>query len=343
MTEPPLLPPGMTAPDVQKTALEEGYGDEEPKSENDLFVQECLDWLERWFDANQQLPADTQPFVILFDPSRPTADVLSNANFLPSFRHSLDGAIGGRIYAATVNLKNVYGQQTSLKTVPEVLGFLATSNLGHLHAVAVSPTQHIAHVHYGVDLDETYTVSFGRLSSEAFSFDNLDEYLEYYYRHHLATHECDNDVWFHAGDRKLKGYPERQIQRSLHSFFRHSVLPKSARIDREVQTYKGREDLRILKINGSAFEGAIMELKVLFPDKTEVANLAWAKAGVDQVAGYEQTDVTVKLRYVCCYDGRKEDLAMPEGVSYAEAKEVRWRRYFMQTPGCDKLISAFDS
>ena len=342
----PSLPPGMSLPEVQDTLRREGYGDEEPKSEGERFISECLDWVSNWFrhhTSDAGLSA-VEPFLLLFDPTRETGAVFDAGTPLPSFRNDLNLQIGGRVYAAAVNLRQVYAIASDCHTCPELLGFIQAKQLGHTFAVAVSPVNRSAMIHSGSDLDAAQFVSFKRVGSAEFDFSKLDSFLEIFYNEYVATHEGFCDVWSKATKRQLKVKPERQIQRSLHGFFRHGVLPDSAIADREIQTYAGRSDLRIIRAREDrSLEGAVMELKVLFPNKSETDNLEWAKQGVDQVVGYAAADTKVLVRYVCCYDGRKDDTAMPDGASYASEHAVTWRRYFMQTPGVERKLVGFDS
>jgi hypothetical protein len=336
----------MSFPEIEGAIRRVGYGDEEPKTTGEQFVSECVDWIEKWFErhSDDATLAGVKPFLFIFDPDRQTNAVLPGSKFLPSFKNSLEAAIGGKIYSSAVNLRQVYAVDSAHQTCPEMLGFLAENDLTHLFAVAVAPANRSVLVHSGSDIDSAVRISFKQVGSATFDFSHLDAFLEKYYHDFVATHEGDCDVWAEAKNRKLKQRPEFQIQRSLHGYFRHGVLPRSARVDREIQTYRGRADIRIIRSRrDGTLEGAVMELKVLFPDKSESWNLDWAKQGVDQVVGYSIADGDTVHRYVCCYDGRKADAAMPKGVDYAKEKQVAWRRYFMSTPGCERQISAFDS
>jgi hypothetical protein len=338
------LPPGMSLPEAERTLRREGYGDEEPRSEGEQFVSECLDWVGRWFKEHRENPAleGVAPFVFVFDSTRQTQTVFPGGKSLPSFRNDLSIQIGGKAYAVAANLRNAYAASASVgaKTCPELLSFLSESNLTHTFAVAVSPLDRSAMVHFADDIDAASFVSFKRVSAGNFDFRQLDSVLAFFYTHYVSTHEGHCDVWAKATKRHLKSQPERQIQRSLHGFFRHAVLPTSAFADSEVRTYAGRTDLRILRARDDrSLEGAVLELKVLFGHKSDQDNLTWAKEGVDQAVRYSTEDARIVVRYVCCYDGRKKDSAMPEGVAYALEKAVTWRRYFMQTPGCSATIS----
>jgi hypothetical protein len=190
----------------------------------------------------------------------------------------------------------------------------------------------------GGDIETPRRVKMMRQSSADFDFTTLDSHLEVFYENHVATHEGDCDIWHLAAKREIRVEAERLICKSLHGFFRHSVLPRSATIDREVQTYQGREDIRILRINKvtNELETAILELKVLRMTDSEKKALNWAKKGVIQTLRYSKTDSKTKEKFVCIYDGRTKDDPMPDGVKFATQNNVKWRRYFMTTPGCLK-------
>jgi hypothetical protein len=343
LTPEPFVPPGMTFPEVQGAFKREGYGDAAPKTESDQFVHECLEWLAKWFEQNPE-PAGVDPFMFVFEPNRRTQDVFFGAQYIPSFCKTFELGIGGRIYASTSNLRHVYGIATSAATCPELLAYLNHVGMSSLTAVAVSAEKKLALVHSSGDIDDAYSVPFERLSAKDFDFTQLDEYLGEFYEAHLSTHDGLCDIWAKPTKRKLKQYAERQIQKTLQAFFQYRVLSKSAKVDREIQTHAGREDLRIIRAKPDrTLEGALMELKVLRPTLTEEKNLEWAKDGVDQAARYAKAEDMTAHRYVCCYDGRKVDAPMPAAVAYAREKLVTWRRYFMQTPQCSRAVSGFDS
>jgi hypothetical protein len=343
----PFLPPGMTFPEIASAFNAEGYGDAEPKTESEVFVRECLEWLAEWFQLHAQTATSQgiKPFMFVFDASRRTSDVMPGSKILPAFKQALESQIGGRIYASSSNLKQVHGVATELGTCSELLGHLADSHQEKMTAIAVSPVDKTALIHLGGDLEEAYRIPFKRFTTEGFDFLKLDDYLRDFYEAHVSTNDGYCDVWAKAGKRQLKMYPERQIQKTLQAFFVYGVLPLSAKIYREIQTHAGREDLRIIRANktNGTLDGVVLELKVLAPTKTDEKNLEWAKEGVDQAASYAATDKMTAHRYVCCYDARKDDAPMPEGVAYAKQKLVTWRRYFMQTPGISRKTIGFDS
>jgi hypothetical protein len=337
----------MTFPEIDSAFGAEGYGDAESKTESEVFVRECLEWLAEWFQLHAQTASaqGIKPFMFVFDVNRRTSDVLPGSKSLPSFKQALESQIGGRIYACSSNLKQVHGIATALGTCSELLGHLADTQHETMTAIAVSPIDMTALIHLGGDLEEAYKISFKRFTSVEFDFSKLDDYLRDFYESHVSTHDGYCDVWSKAAKRQLKHFPERQIQKALQAFFDYGVLPRTAKIYREVQTHAGREDLRIIRAKkaDNTLEGVVMELKVLAPTKTDDKNLEWAKEGVDQAVGYAATDKMTAHRYVCCYDARKDDVPMPDGVAYATAKLVTWRRYFLQTPGCLRKTSGFDS
>lgn len=343
----PFLPPGMTFPDILNAIEDEGYGDVEPKSEGEVFVRDCLDWLARWFASQGQVAVTqgVQPFMFVFDSAKLTSAMLPGASALPAFHTALEAQIGGHIYASASNLKRVFGVATALNTCPQLLNYLTEAGLANATAVVASPQGKFALVHVGgEDPEDAYRVPFERVSTKEFDFSQLDEYLGKFYEENLSTQDGYCDIWAKATKRQLKLYPERQIQKALQAFFNYAVLPRSAKIYREIQTHVGREDIRIIRAKADrSLEGAVMELKVLSPKKTEDKNLEWAKAGVDQAARYAVTDNTTAHRYVCCYDARPADKPIPAGVAYATEKLVIWRRYFLQTPGSARTTTGFDS
>ncbi len=339
------IPAGMSAKDVAATLRTVGYGDEEVKDDAEQFIEECNDWLANWFETYTAEELNAQkPFAFLFDPSRPTKAVLPEGEPRPSFRTASEIAIGGHIYAADLSLRRVFAQAAVFDSGPALLGHIHSEGWAGLTVIVVAPASRKALVHRGgADFDDGTSVSF-RESGGEFSFEKTDAVLEDFYSNFVETHECDCDIWKFSGNRELKEFAERQVQRSLHGYIKHGVLSPRARIDQEIQTSKGRADVRVLRSKSDGtLECVVLELKVLRKTKTAAENLQWAKDGVDQVVNYAKTDKSIVLKYVCCYDGRKVDEAMPEGVKYAADNDVRWRRYFMTTQKCERLVAGFDS
>ena len=339
------LPDGMTTHDIDKAFDAEGFGDEEPKTETDMFIRECLDWLAQWFAANGQLAIDkgVKPFMFVFDHNLPTRDLLPDAKPLPAFRTALEAQIGGHIYASSSNLREVLGVETSKHTCSHLLGYLSEVGLQSATAITVSPEGQFALVHRGGDPNDADRIPFARFANKPFTFDSLDGHLEEFYDAFVSTHEGYCHVWAKANDRELKEKPEAQIQKALQGFLQYGVLPKYAKVFREIQTRAGREDIQIIRARPDrTIESAVLELKVLFPQQSEKWNLNWAKEGVDQAAAYAAADETTTYRGVCCYDGRMADEAMPDGVTYANSKKIIWRRYFMTTPKCDRKTIGYD-
>lgn len=341
----PFVPAGMTFPEAQSAFNREGYGDEVPKAENEVFVHECLEWIAQWFDQNFSAAGAIKPFMFVFDTTRRVEDVFPEAQIYQSFSRSFESGVGGRIYSSTANLRKVYGVATTAGTCPELLSALSKAGLAAATAVAVSPEKRMALVHSNGDPNDAYPVPFEHLGTKDFDFTQLDAYLAEFFEAHLSTHDGLCDIWSKPSKRTLKQYAERQIQKTLQAFFQYRVLrKKSAKIDREIQTHAGRKDLRIIRVKPDrTLEGAVMELKVLRPTISDEKNLEWAIDGVDQAARYTKTDDMTAYTYVCCYDGRKIDAPMPTAVAYAKTKAVTWRRYFMETPQYPRVVNGFDS
>lgn len=310
-----------------------------PNTEEEDFVEECLGWLDKWNVTHKALDKkELHPCMFIFDATKPIASVIDNSNRRLGFKGALEFNIGDAIYACTANLENVYFIEHQLKNISDALTLLESDNFKNTTAVIWLPLESVAYVHeIGGDANLPRRVPLTIDRAELFDFAKIDHHLEVFYENYVSTNEALCDVWKKPKDRELKEYPERQIQKNLIGHFQFAVLPRSAKASREYQTHRGREDVQIVRANAAyELETAILELKVLFKKQTLEWNSNWAIKGINQVVAYAKADTVVKERYVCCYDGRAQDLKMPECLAYANTKAVKWRRYFMTTPGCDK-------
>ena len=196
----------MSLPAIDQAFRREGYGDEEPKTEGQRFVEACLEWISKWFEEFKDSDLKGQlPFAFLFDSARPVDQILPQGKQLPAFSNACELAICGNLYAAGLNLRRVFGQASTFKTIPEVLGHLVDQGLTAFTAVVVSPESKLALVHNGGgDVEEAYPIRFKPLRNGDFTFDRLDSVLETFYKDAVATHACDCDIWKSAKQRKLK-------------------------------------------------------------------------------------------------------------------------------------------
>lgn len=311
-----------------------------PNTEEEDFVEECLGWLDKWNETHKALDKkELHPCMFIFDGTKPIASVIDSSNRRLGFKGALEFYIGDAIYACTANLENVYFIEHQLKNISDALTLLESDSFKNTTAVIWLPLESVAYVHeVGGDTNLPRRIPLTIDRTELFDFTKIDHHLEVFYESYVSTHEAFCDVWKKAKERILKESPEKQIQKNLIAHFHFGVLPRSAKASREYQTHRGREDVQIIRANSAhELETAILELKVLFKTKTEQWNIDWAMKGINQVVDYAKADTVVKERYICCYDGRAEDLQMPTCLSYANSKEVKWRRYFMTTPGCLKV------
>lgn len=338
------LPPGFNTELATSTFLSAAPSADEPNSEGDDFIRECLDWLDKWAeDFAESDKSLLAPCLLVFDPSKLPSEVIPGLSRHVGFKHTLALSIGSRVYSCTSNLTQVYSINATITDSSSALLLIESLKLNHTYAVVWLPNESVALViEPGGNIETPKRIRMKRQSGVIFDFTTLDYHLETFYTDHVATHEGDCDIWQYAGKREIRQFAERLICKSLHGFFRHSVLPRSARVGREIQTYMGREDIQILRTNAShELETAILELKVLRASHSVDDALDWAKKGVDQVRDYSETDDQVKEKFVCIYDGRTNDEPMPEGVQYAAQHKVKWRRYFMTTPTSPKIHSGY--
>ena len=127
--------------------------------------------------------------------------------------------------------------------------------------------------------------------------------------------------------------PELHVQSAMLTHFRGVYRGKNALVDEEVALNEGRVDLRIARFDSASKEVITMiELKVLTPEKSDVANLAWAHKGIEQAYGYKKT-INTDAAFACIYDARRTKVdTMPTLQPDAEAKDVILKLHAMEVP-----------
>src|SRR6267142_2081671 len=203
-----------------------GPGDLEAETHIEAFVRACGDFLRAWQHAHKEERRykQTAPAMFIFSPSQLPEAVWPAAKKALAFKNTCALQVAGLLFVCNENLRLVLQADAGFKSEGDALEFLDTHGLKGCAAVVFLPEQDAFLIHEpNEDPNEAARVDLGPVSTEPFSFANLDEYLNRFYEDSLETHDGDCDIWANATKRKLKEEAERQIQRSLNAFFKWTI------------------------------------------------------------------------------------------------------------------------
>lgn len=329
---------------VQEVLRAERFGNEEPESREQHFIDAVARWLQAWVDsADDEACRRTQPCAFVFAADLPTDELLDDVEPALSFRQTHDQDISGQVYVCSLELKQVCRRHVGFTEASAALSWLSTSAAAACVAIVFVAKTRVALVRRGrVSFDDCERLPFGTPSNGPFDFTQVDGLLKQFHEKWTQTHQGYCRIWAKPKDRKLKPLPESQIQGSLKAFFDFTVRPRGVLVEEEFFTYLGRGDVRLVRWpragrannTGDAIESCVMELKVLDAKKSASANRKWALQGIEQVLDYRRTEGVQGPSYLCCFDGRRTDTDIPEVLAEAAKTGVASRRYFMETPGC---------
>lgn len=166
----------------------------------------------------------------------------------------------------------------------------------------------------------------------------IDQQLDEFYKDALSTHRgtIARLMWQIREEPLLSllGHkPELHVQSGLLTYFRGIYREKVAVVDEEVSLNEGRVDVRLVRFDDTNKRLVTMiELKVLAPQETDPANLAWAHEGIEQAHKYKRSNFT-DAAFACIYDARRSKAdTMPSLQQDADTKEVVLKLYPMPVP-----------
>lgn len=321
---------------------------------HDRFFSACIDYYREYSSLNSSggiTDAIPDSHVILFlyaEAPRVTVGLPE------STLASLDPA--RRIHRAALDVKSglvvcnenmgtmIHLKQTFLG-VSDAFTFIEENLLkDHVFAIVSMAQKRIIFHHEGMEIDKwisapKYT-KVGLDRNEHITPELISTEIGIFHDEATRTHRCATSqwIWDTSGSKvKLKESPEAQIQSSLVVHLRARFRPFNAHVNEEAHNPGGRTDIRISRFSSGAQRHEVttmIELKVLFPNKSDKWNLEWAKNGITQAASYRllNTDAC----FACVFDARiDKSQSLDCLVPYAELKKVEFRQYSMTPP--DKL------
>jgi hypothetical protein len=320
----------------------EGLGADEWQSPTAEFFREVNVWVQKWLDSHDDAECSaTKPCIFAFIGDQDAMLVDGAVSHAPSFSKVYDHEVSGHLFLSSLALRTVHEAHKGFVSATAALSWVQGNLAAEMPCVVFVPRERKVLIHEsGQDLDDCQVVEFRAMPAGAFSFSQLDDLLLEFHERWTKTHQGYCRVWARPKARELKPLPEGQIQGSLMAFFDFYVRPHGAVVDEEFFTRSGRGDVRIIrrvrgrKVASGAdeFEACVLELKVLSVERGRIGNVKWAKSGVDQALDYRNSQPYPGPSYLCCYDGRWDDVDIQDVKDYAKAKNVLDRRYFMKPP-----------
>lgn len=194
----------------------------------------------------------------------------------------------------------------------------------------------------GVPIDEWVqaqrVIEIRQIPSEEITPELLNEQLDEFHNAALSTHRgtIARLMWNIREEPLLpllRHKPELHVQSGLLTYFRGIYRGKVAVVDEEVSLTEGRVDVRLVRFDSDKRQLVTMiELKILVPQDSDPANLAWAHEGIDQAYRYKQTNYT-DAAFACIYDARRSKAdTMPSLQLDADAKGVLLKVHPMAVP-----------
>ena len=340
------MTPGVTVDNdaVRAAYFDVGVGPGDARSPTEVFVKETLRWLKQWIGKDPDPSTHNGVALFILDDSRPLNEVLEHGSRHRTFSSAALNTLGGNVFACSANLSTVFVQDVGIPEPENALGWLDEKGLASATAVIFVPRRRQV-------LIRTPAMTAGQ-EPEILSIDvgeggppSLLEFFELFYKRYVETHTGGCSIWVDPDKRKLVKAPERTIQRAMATAMQFAFEDRtSAFVRTEVESLRGRKDIEVLRFNSKGEKEAdIIELKVLFPSKSDERNMAWACCGVLQACRYAASQDYVSGKYTICFDGRKVDRVMPKFFELAKERGVVGKRYFMETPKVERKFFTSDA
>jgi hypothetical protein len=128
---------------------------------------------------------------------------------------------------------------------------------------------------------------------------------------------------------------ERRVQSALLMYLKGIYKYTCAFVDEEIPNNGGRVDIRIARADPKA-PGRIItmiELKVLYPHKSDNENEVWGLEGIEQARRYKEKNLDTDEAFACIYDARPDKgYSLPKLLPQAQAVGIVLKHHPMETP-----------
>ena len=318
------------------------------------FLQVCIDYYNEWLDAHAvtgpvPVPATPagQAILLIYAEAPliaegvPAAAIMTNNRV---YRSTCGMSAGAAV--CNENLHEMRSIVPSFADSNAAMDYIAKHLTDQHVFVLILVGQHRVFIHDpGVDLAEWINkpriVKIDRAPPAVITSTLVTEHLQTF---HIESTEQPGGVaarlmW--KVDEKsveLHEQAELRVQSSLLPYLRGAFRHAGAFVDEETKLPGGRVDIRIARMDKSTPPKSVttmLELKVLYPAKSDASNLGWAMQGIDQAVKYRSFDTD--FSFACVFDARRSKAdTMPSLGPYADTNNVLLRMYPMGLPPLKK-------
>lgn len=317
-----------------------------PSHTPEAFLEAAMGWANRWVTSlNRADISNIAPFALVFCEHKLPTEAGWNA--CPFFREEAPKGVGGVIAATATSFFSVQLLETKATDLRALGEALIDCGFEESPMLIVDPAD--SRMYYclkGVSNERsTFSLAGQRLRNVTKS--TVDASLAEFHLEHTKYPDGFSHLWHDRPSRTLRRDAEAIVRDALFLHFRH-VTFSSQYIVREELLPSGRADISIHELVNGHRTACLFELKVLrsrgmtkksgagaktYNDK---AMLHHARMGVRQAQKYKEA-AKADLAYVCLFDGRDTETAMPTISALAAERGIEFQKFFMETSTRDDL------
>ena len=319
------------------------------------FLLRVSQWLHGW--AQQCLTATgaagmkgIAPFAVVMSPLE-GADPATGWIDAPFFEHGAPSNLGGYIAVTSTSFAHVQTLNTGCTQLMELGERLTSIGLKERPMAVVIPAKGMVQLCPEGVFGEKISINLDAAPLTDVDEATMDRELQVFHDLHTRYPDGLAHTWYDRKQRVLHRDAEAVVRDALFAFLSWKAF-RTKNVLREHQTTVGRADISLLDNSShQPITACVMELKVLRsrgrtksqkekPYKHEVMR-RHALMGVKQAIKYKSAE-NAPLAYVCLYDGRDDDNEMVDAKTAADADNIMYRRYFMETSTRDDLAEKAD-
>jgi hypothetical protein len=303
------------------------------------FINESLLFLSRWCATYcDTIPHGVPAYTCLVGCERVFTDSTAQQGCQERlhFRDDTPADLLGRIYLCSYTFEKVFAQSVPCASLHDCESMLIKAGLNENPVVFFNAAERRV-LWRLTSSDELHQAILRAPSCSELTCINFDNILVDFHHDYTETPQGYSRPWINASLRITKERLEDDIRDDLFLFLRHSATEPMS-VLREYYNPDGRTDLLIYFRDEQQIY--YVELKVLrewvksgkgrkhIPVDDQIS---WGKKGIIQAYLYRRSSKDQGKGYTCCFDAREINQELPELISFAQEKEVNYRRYYMHS------------
>lgn len=322
-----------------------------PSDSPEAFLEVAMSWLSAWINEHgEDAVRKVAPFALVYTPTVPGTSISGHWVKAPFFRDARPLALSGLIVATSTSMLDVCTQATNAKDLSELGSQLCALGLEEYPMLVVDARRGmVLHCVGGPERKRT-TMTLEMSPIVDLTQQLIDEELDRFHGQNTQYPDGLTHAWHDRAQRVIRSDSEAIIRDELYKHFKY-VAFRSKYIVREEQTPAGRTDISIYDSHQNNILACVLELKVLrsrgMNKKTGAGSRPYdlnimmrhARMGVRQAQKYKEVaSPNAKWAYICLYDGRDKDTAMPDIEAVAVARGVIYKKFYMEKSTRDDLV-----